>query len=81
MRYSNTALALSRSGQRGGWFICAKKRAGPPDPRPAPHRREPRNRFEANVKAVQRTLGHASAAMTLDVYFECGGNIPCTCEA
>ncbi len=27
-----------------------------------------RSRVEANVKAVQRMLGHARASMTLDVY-------------
>ena len=50
-------------------FIPAARRIGVPDaPRPAAHRGEPSVQAGANVKAVQRMLGHASAAMTLDVY-------------
>ena len=36
--------------------------------RPAAHRGQPGGVGGANVKAVQRMLGHASAAMTLDIY-------------
>lgn len=43
--------------------------AKPQSARPPAHSRElPRMASGANVKAVQRMLGHASAAMTLDVY-------------
>ncbi len=37
-------------------------------PTPTPGERPPRRSAGANVKHVQRMLGHASAAMTLDVY-------------
>ncbi len=57
----------------GGWFAKAVKTSGIP-PRVTPH--DLRHTAAslavsaggANVKAVQRMLGHASAAMTLDVY-------------
>ena len=61
---------------RDGWFAAAVKRvqAGHPSfPRVTPH--DLRHSAAslaisagANVKAIQRMLGHASAAMTLDVY-------------
>lgn len=56
---------------RGGWFSGAVKRAGVP--RITPHDlRHSAASFAvsagANVKAVQRMLGHSSAAMTLDIY-------------
>ncbi|OUM42893.1 site-specific integrase [Arthrobacter agilis] len=56
---------------RGGWFSGAVKRAG--IPRITPHDlRHSAASFAvsagANVKAVQRMLGHSSAAMTLDIY-------------
>lgn len=61
---------------RAGWFAQAVKRAQETDaafPRVTPH--DLRHTAAslaisagANVKAVQRMLGHASAAMTLDVY-------------
>lgn len=56
---------------RGGWFTGAVKRAGLP--RITPHDlRHTAASFAvsagANVKAVQRMLGHSSAAMTLDIY-------------
>lgn len=61
---------------RDGWFANAVKRAqkiDPSFPRVTPH--DLRHTAAslavsagANVKAVQRMLGHASAAMTLDVY-------------
>lgn len=61
---------------RDGWFAASVKRAqkvDPTFPRVTPH--DLRHTAAslavsagANVKAVQRMLGHASAAMTLDVY-------------
>ncbi|WP_299166979.1 tyrosine-type recombinase/integrase [uncultured Arthrobacter sp.] len=56
---------------RGGWFTGAVRRAGLP--RITPHDlRHTAASFAvsagANVKAVQRMLGHSSAAMTLDIY-------------
>lgn len=56
---------------RGGWFSGAVKKSGVP--RITPHDlRHSAASFAvsagANVKAVQRTLGHSSAAMTLDIY-------------
>lgn len=61
---------------RDGWFAAAVKRAQSADkafPRVTPHdlRHTAASlaiRSGANVKAVQRMLGHASAAMTLDTY-------------
>lgn len=63
---------------RDGWFANAVKRAQADDPnfpRVTPHglRHSAASlaiSAGANVKAVQRMLGHASAAMTLDVYGE-----------
>ncbi|WP_159800872.1 tyrosine-type recombinase/integrase [Arthrobacter zhaoguopingii] len=56
---------------RGGWFSGAVRRSGVP--RITPHDlRHTAASFAvsagANVKAVQRMLGHSSAAMTLDIY-------------
>lgn len=59
-----------------GWFAGARKRAGAADPDlPRVTLHDLRHTAAslaisagANVKAVQRMLGHASAAMTLDVY-------------
>jgi integrase len=61
---------------QAGWFAQAVRRAQETDrafPRVTPH--DLRHTAAslaisagANVKAVQRMLGHASAAMTLDVY-------------
>lgn len=61
---------------RDGWFVYAKKRAKEADPTfPNLTLHDLRHSAAslsisagANVKAVQRMLGHASAAMTLDVY-------------
>lgn len=61
---------------RDGWFAAAVKRAQKADPdfpRVTPHSlRHTAASLAisagANVKAVQRMLGHASASMTLDVY-------------
>jgi integrase len=67
-------MRVPKSG--GGWFETAVKRAQTADPafpRVTPH--DLRHTAaslaisaEANVKAVQRMLGQASAAMALDVY-------------
>ncbi|MGK3952260.1 tyrosine-type recombinase/integrase [Microbacterium sp. I2] len=65
-----------RPQSQDGWFAAAVKRAQKDDPtfpRISPH--DLRHTVAslaisagANVKAVQRMLGHASAAMTLDTY-------------
>lgn len=57
--------------EHGGWFSGAVKKSGVP--RITPHDlRHSAASFAvsagANVKAVQRMLGHSSAAMTLDIY-------------
>ncbi|AGW40998.1 phage-related integrase [Leifsonia xyli subsp. cynodontis DSM 46306] len=56
----------------GGWFVYAKKRSGVPIELTIHDLRHTAASLSiaagANVKAVQRMLGHASAAMTLDVY-------------
>lgn len=67
---------MIRSNSRDGWFAAAVRRAMAGDPtfaRVTPH--DLRHTAAslaisagANVKAVQRMLGHASAAMTLDTY-------------
>ena len=61
-----------RPDQRKGWFVYAKKRSGVPDDLTIHDLRHTAASLAiasgANVKAVQRMLGHASAAMTLDVY-------------
>ncbi|MAU94300.1 MAG: site-specific integrase [Fulvimarina sp.] len=67
-------LALPNS--RDGWFAGAVRRAQATDPdfpRVTPHDLRHTTaalaiRAGANVKAVQRMLGHASAVMTLDTY-------------
>lgn len=63
--------ATRASEDSRGWFAGAIKRSGAP--RITPHDlRHSAASFAvsagANVKAVQRMLGHSSAAMTLDVY-------------
>ena len=56
----------------GGWFAGAVKRSGVPRLTPKDLRNTAASLAVrgggANVKVVQRMLGHASAAMTLDVY-------------
>jgi integrase len=74
--FGNGLLHLQQPTARGGWYITAINRAiaiDPSFPRPTIH--DLRHTAAsiaisagANVKAVQRMLGHASAAMTLDVY-------------
>ena len=63
---------VARSKSSVGWFAVAARRAGIAE-KLTPH--DLRHTAAslavsagANVKAVQRMLGHASAAMTLDVY-------------
>ena len=56
-----TAARVRRSGR-------ARRARGPDSARVAPHSASLAVAAGANVKAVQRMLGHASAAMTLDVY-------------
>jgi len=54
-----------------GWFTQAVKRAGLESLTPHDLRHTAASlavSSGANVKAVQRMLGHASASMTLDVY-------------
>lgn len=57
---------------RDGWYFYAKKRSGMPTKLTIHDLRHTAASLAiaagANVKAVQRMLGHASAAMTLDVY-------------
>lgn len=55
----------------GGWFAGAVKRSGIPGITPHDLRHSAASfavSAGANVKAVQRMLGHSSAAMTLDIY-------------
>lgn len=67
---------LNQPTLKGGWFMQAVARARRADPTfPQPTIHDLRHTAAslavsagANVKAVQRMLGHASAAMTLDVY-------------
>ncbi len=67
-------LRRSRHATRtssGGWFEQAVRRAGIPRVTPHDLRHTAASlavSAGANVKAVQRMLGHKSAAMTLDVY-------------
>ena len=67
---------LNQPTVKGGWWVQAIARAQAADPTfPIPTIHDRRHTATslavsagANVKAVQRMLGHASAAMTLDVY-------------
>lgn len=63
---------MRRPDQRKGWFAYAKKRADLPRELTIHDLRHTTASLAvsagANVKAIQRMLGHASAAMTLDVY-------------
>lgn len=57
--------------EKGGWFAGAVKRADVPRITPHDLRHTAASlavSAGANVKAVQRMLGHSSAAMTLDIY-------------
>ncbi|MDQ0576475.1 tyrosine-type recombinase/integrase [Agromyces albus] len=74
--FGDGATHMRLPHSRDGWFTAAVKRVQAVDedfPRVTPH--DLRHTAAslaisagANVKAVQRMLGHASAAMTLDVY-------------
>ncbi|MGO1266912.1 MAG: tyrosine-type recombinase/integrase [Microbacterium gubbeenense] len=74
--FGDGRLHMRLPNSRDGWFAAAVKRVRADDddfPRVTPH--DLRHAAAslaisagANVKAVQRMLGHASAAMTLDVY-------------
>ncbi|PRY67167.1 phage integrase family protein [Glaciihabitans tibetensis] len=74
-RYYVTAITRSllpspRSCRRG-WFDQGAVRIGRPGPTPHEMRHTAASlaiSAGANVKAVQRVLGHASASVTLDVY-------------
>ncbi len=62
---------LERPHSTSGWFIKAVAESGVPRVTPHDLRHSAASlavSAGANVKAVQRMLGHASAAMTLDVY-------------
>lgn len=74
--FGNGITHMKNDGNERGWFATAVRRAralDPSIPRLTPH--DLRHTAAslaissgANVKAVQRMLGHASAAMTLDTY-------------
>jgi hypothetical protein len=64
----NAAAARLSGGRQASADPVGRRARGPQPARPPAHRREPAVARGANVKAVQRMLGHASAAMTLDVY-------------
>lgn len=74
--FGNGATHMKRESDARSWFAVAVRRAQKEDPsipRLTPH--DLRHTAAtlaisagANVKAVQRMLGHASAAMTLDTY-------------
>ncbi|HEY8318548.1 MAG TPA: tyrosine-type recombinase/integrase [Amnibacterium sp.] len=74
--FSSNGAYLQQPTAKGGWYVSAVKRAQAADPTfPRPTIHDLRHTAAslavsagANVKAVQRMLGHASAAMTLDVY-------------
>ena len=74
--FSSKGAYLQQPTAKGGWYVAAVKRAQAADPTfPRPTIHDLRHTAAslavsagANVKAVQRMLGHASAAMTLDVY-------------
>lgn len=65
-------LRRSRTDSKsGGWFAGAVRRSGVPRVTPHDLRHTAASlaiSAGANVKAVQRMLGHKSAAMTLDTY-------------
>jgi integrase len=74
--FGNGTAPMRIPNSKDGWFAGAVRRAQASDskfPRVTPH--DLRHTAAslavsagANVKAVQRMLGHASAAMTLDTY-------------
>lgn len=74
--FGNGLAHLSQPTAKGGWYVGAIARVkARDDAMPTPTIHDLRHTAAslaistgANVKAVQRMLGHASAAMTLDVY-------------
>jgi integrase len=81
------AVYLPTPTQGDGWFAGARRRASESDPTfpPAVTLHDLRHTAAslaisagANVKAVQRMLGHASAAMTLDTLLK-QAKIPLVC--
>jgi integrase len=70
--FGNGHNHILRPDQRRGWFVGARGRAGLPATLTIHDLRHTAASLAissgANVKAVQRMLGHASAAMTLDTY-------------
>lgn len=68
---NDSGAHLRRGNAQDGWFVRAARAAGAPNLTPHDLRHTAASlavSAGANVKAVQRMLGHASAAMTLDVY-------------
>lgn len=68
---SRTDEHLRRGNAKDGWFVRAVRDSGVPHITPHDLRHTAASlavSVGANVKAVQRMLGHASAAMTLDTY-------------
>jgi integrase len=62
---------MKRSGNQYGWFNKAVKASGVPHTTPHDLRHTAASLAVSaggNVKAIQKMLGHASAAMTLDIY-------------
>ena len=62
---------LRRPHPESGWFVKAVTASGVPHTTPHDLRHSAASlavSAGANVKAVQKMLGHASAAMTLDIY-------------
>jgi integrase len=62
---------MKRNGSQYGWFGKAVKTSGVPRTTPHDLRHTAASlavSAGANVKAIQKMLGHASAAMTLDIY-------------
>lgn len=74
--FGNGLTHLNQPTAHGGWYRSAVAKSQAIDPTfPTPNIHDLRHTAAslaisagANVKAVQRMLGHASAAMTLDVY-------------
>jgi integrase len=69
--FGNNGQHLRRPHPTSGWFAKAVAESGAPRTTPHDLRHTAASlavSAGANVKAVQKMLGHASAAMTLDVY-------------
>jgi integrase len=75
---------LKRPHPDSGWFAKAVAKSGVPRVTPHDLRHTAASlavSAGANVKAVQRMLGHASAAMTLDIYAELFGDLEAVATA